>query len=195
MSPSTLSLQYENSSIILWWNRHHHVFDQFRRVINAQAITRVPARYLYFLYYLVFLMPLEKLYLYGPTFRGWGFWGGRKWDDICSELTQVDAEFWHNNKKECANLIERHFFQFVVFIQVVVYFYILYKVFTCIWGETRHVCCRGWRRWKRRSAREEYRRFSDSLDLSDSTEDHTPPRRKRERQKHHNGRKRLSVSA
>ena len=41
--------------------------------------------------------PLGDLYLRGPSINGYGFWSGKNMEDICAELTNVNASFWQIN--------------------------------------------------------------------------------------------------
>ena len=63
------------------------------------------------------LAPLRLLYLRGPAWSGWGFWEGRPPDDICADLTHVDARHWRDDlggPAACAALVDRKFSAFVI---------------------------------------------------------------------------------
>lgn len=60
---------------------------------------------------------LRKLYMLGPAWAGWGFWEGRALDDICAELTHVDASHWRDEgggSEQCEALIERKVIAFSI---------------------------------------------------------------------------------
>ena len=64
------------------------------------------------------LVPLRILYFNGPAWSGWGFWEGRPPDDICAELTHVDARHWRDDHPAgpdaCADLLDRKFSAFAI---------------------------------------------------------------------------------
>jgi hypothetical protein len=61
------------------------------------------------------LYPLKKLYFEGPDIYGYGpFWGGRRQEDICAQLTGVDGKFWSSNPNDCGQLLERKFVAFLL---------------------------------------------------------------------------------
>ncbi len=70
----------------------------------------------------VFVQPFEWLYREGPV--ALGFWGGLTPPDICAQLTNTHAHFWNAtdpNRQECLDLIDRHFWSWMVLAAVVGY--------------------------------------------------------------------------
>lgn len=74
----------------------------------------------------ILVRPLAQLYLFGPTYLG--FWGGRRPDEICSQLTGIDANHWNRdgrNLDDCLLHIENHFNSWLVLAYTALYFTIL----------------------------------------------------------------------
>jgi len=78
------------------------------------------------LYRTLFVNPLRKLYLEGPSVYQVGFWEGRVFTDICRELTSHSELFWETHPRECLDIIERKFGSFVGTLEVIMYFYCMY---------------------------------------------------------------------
>ena len=80
--------------------------------------------------------PLRILYFNGPSLAGLGFWEGRSGEDICSQLTNVDASFWifgDDRKQACLDIIDRKFYGFAVTMGTIIYFVFIYwAIFACI---------------------------------------------------------------
>lgn len=74
------------------------------------------------------LYPLRKLYFFGPSFYGYGFWSGKDFPEICSELSLVKI-----NSFQCNDLLEKKFQSFVILIQISIYFFILYYFVQNLW--------------------------------------------------------------
>ena len=55
---------------------------------------------------------LLVLYHEGPTFYGYGFWGGASRSDICFSMTGVDAAFWDANPAACDEMFFKRFRSF-----------------------------------------------------------------------------------
>lgn len=53
--------------------------------------------------------------------HGYGFWAGKEPTDICSELTNVPANHWHENSEECDILLQNHFSAFETGINMIIY--------------------------------------------------------------------------
>lgn len=62
------------------------------------------------------LVPLRTLYFKGPSWGHWGFWEGRGPDDVCAELTRVEATHWNTElgQMACQDLLERKFSAFAI---------------------------------------------------------------------------------
>lgn len=70
----------------------------------------------------IFVYPFEWLYREGPI--ALGFWGGLQEPDICAQLTKTNAFFWNatvDNRHECHDIIDRHFWSWMVLASVVGY--------------------------------------------------------------------------
>lgn len=60
-------------------------------------------------------LPLETLYLHGPSFGGYGFWGGSDMSTICATSTGTEARFWEShNEYECERLVDKKVTAFVL---------------------------------------------------------------------------------
>lgn len=70
---------------------------------------------------------LARLYIYGPQIGGIGFWQGRTPEQICAQLSPSNEAFWGRNPDECHQIISRHFYSWVVLLEVSVYFFWMYK--------------------------------------------------------------------
>jgi hypothetical protein len=76
--------------------------------------------------------PLKTLYKKGP--RILYFWEGLSEENICYELTKIDALFWSSSDDSmlaCEELISRKFDAFVVSVYGFLFAYLLYTIF-CI---------------------------------------------------------------
>jgi hypothetical protein len=60
------------------------------------------------------LGPLYHVYINGPTWAGYGFWGGARDPDICFAISGVSAQHWEANRGQCALLIERKAYAFAL---------------------------------------------------------------------------------
>ena len=86
------------------------------------------------------LAPLRLLYLRGPAWSGWGFWEGRPPDDICAELTHVDARHWRDDLSgpaACDDLVDRKFQAFAIGIAAVM----AMTMTIAVCAQTIHYCC------------------------------------------------------
>ena len=82
----------------------------------------------------VFLrIPLERLYMHGPALSGWGFWEGKRIEDICAELTRVPADRWELMRSECEALVWRQFKSFYVATTFSLYALVSYQVMSYMW--------------------------------------------------------------
>lgn len=76
--------------------------------------------------------PLKTLYKKGP--RILYFWEGLSEDNICYEITKIDARFWSSSDDSvfaCEELISRKFDAFVVSVYWLLFAYLAYTLF-CI---------------------------------------------------------------
>lgn len=75
------------------------------------------------------VQPLRALYFRGPTFQGWGFWGGARMDTICAALLPGShAMFWLEHMGECEELVAQRFDAFQLSIQMFIYFFLLTRL-------------------------------------------------------------------
>jgi hypothetical protein len=74
------------------------------------------------------VLPLRKLYLFGPSVMQIGFWGGQPNSQICQSITTYSELFWQSNLQQCEDIIENKFTAFRVTIEVVTYFLFLYHI-------------------------------------------------------------------
>ncbi len=77
--------------------------------------------------------PTQQLYLKGPSWGSWGFWGGRAPEDICHILTGVDSEFWVSSESaqwKCMEMIDRQYMGYTILF-VHLCFILLISVFLC----------------------------------------------------------------
>jgi|SRR5579872_4015967 len=81
-----------------------------------------------FLYGNFVLKGLARLYIYGPSISGVGFWRGQSPERICSQLTESSEDFWRKNPEECYRIISGNFYSWVVLFEMIVYFWVLIKV-------------------------------------------------------------------
>lgn len=80
------------------------------------------------LYHTFIVQPLRRLYLFGPSFMQFGFWGGIDQSEICKSVTTYSENFWILNSFQCDDIIEKKFVAFRVSVEIILYFFILYKV-------------------------------------------------------------------
>lgn len=78
------------------------------------------------------LSPLARLYLWGPTLGGWGFWGGMEMADICAQKTTLAAEFWKHHPEQCVHLVTKQFYSVTVLVETLTYFYGVYFLYKYI---------------------------------------------------------------
>lgn len=67
------------------------------------------------LYRSTLLGAARELYLHGPTFlHHYGFWQGRPVDEICGDLTGVDAAHWRAHPADCERRVDRQVNAYVI---------------------------------------------------------------------------------
>jgi hypothetical protein len=86
------------------------------------------------IYEKLILSPLARLYLYGPSLGGWGFWNGLGMHVICAQKTNLLPDFWEHHPFECAQIVSKQFYSSVVFIETFVYFFIIWRSVSCLLG-------------------------------------------------------------
>ena len=80
------------------------------------------------IYQWVIIRPLRRLYIYGPSFMEYGFWGGRSSSQICQSITTYSEAFWQSNVSACEDIIETKFRAFHITVEIIVYFMLLYQL-------------------------------------------------------------------
>lgn len=80
------------------------------------------------MYNMLISAPLKKLYYYGPSIGGVGFWGGKEFSEICHLLTSMESAFWMENSEKCESLINTRFGAFQISLEVILYFVILFQM-------------------------------------------------------------------
>ena len=81
------------------------------------------------IYDVIVIGPFRRLYFQGPEISGFGFWQGRPSNEICSMITGVSGDLWIKNMYECEDLLDRKFVSFVILVEIVLYVYVVYKIF------------------------------------------------------------------
>ncbi len=77
----------------------------------------------------IFVALIEYLYLKGPSWNGFGFWKGKRRQDICTQLKGSDATFWTNNIDECNKAIDAEVQSLVVGAQALIVVILIIKYF------------------------------------------------------------------
>lgn len=81
----------------------------------------------------VFVAPLHALYFRGPTFNGFGFWGGASPETICASLLPGSlASFWAMHMDECDVLLLQRFDAFQVAVHTCLYVFFMFKILQCL---------------------------------------------------------------
>lgn len=104
-------LLYDNETLLNGW------FDVFKSKFR-------------YVYTLLILKPLARLYISGPSLHGIGFWQDKSPESICAHLSSSDEQFWRKNPEECSRIIASHFYSWVILLEYVGYCLILYKLVT-----------------------------------------------------------------
>lgn len=72
------------------------------------------------LYTILFVQPLKKLFLRGPSFVGG--WSGRPHADICASISNTPSSVWILNPESCLELIETAFRERLVLFETLAHF-------------------------------------------------------------------------
>ena len=79
------------------------------------------------------ISPLSALYFRGPTFNGYGFWGGAAPETICASLLPGShASFWAQHMDECHVLLSQRFDAFQIAAQTCFYVFFMLKLVQCV---------------------------------------------------------------
>lgn len=81
-----------------------------------------------YLYEFLVVRPAYLLYRSGPSSLGFGFWNGMEDEDICYTLSGHTSEFWRVHAADCEDVIEKNFKKFRVTMEILLYFYLLFKI-------------------------------------------------------------------
>ena len=125
----------------------HTPFQQFRNatlglIPTLSSVLGICSQTAQHVYHSLIVAPFTRLYRQGPSFYGFGFWRGASDQDICAALTKVEATFWQRNADRCARLIRDDVASYIVLVETVLYFYLLFcTVRLCVW-----LCARASRR-------------------------------------------------
>lgn len=104
--------------------------SRYRPLIHIISCTRSWCVFFYNIYEKVILLPLLKLYIYGPRWGQWGFWNGAPYYDICAYQTNTPSPFWKDHSQECWNIIEKQFQGFLLAFEVSLYLVFCYFIVT-----------------------------------------------------------------
>lgn len=73
--------------------------------------------------------PLHSLYFNGPSFHGYGFWGGISPEDACAVISPgTSAYFWISNMSQCDLIMDKRFVAFLTAIEVLTYMFYVYRL-------------------------------------------------------------------
>lgn len=78
------------------------------------------------IYQTLFVEPLKKIYLYGPSWNQVGFWAGKSVSQICAQITNHPDQFWAQHIIECDNMIDNKFASFLYTTESVLQLWCLY---------------------------------------------------------------------
>lgn len=84
--------------------------------------------YFYKVYEHIILFPLSRLYLFGPSFGGFGFWAGLGLPDICAQKTHLATDFWKEHPLECITIVGKNFYSIVVLLETLFYFFMIWTI-------------------------------------------------------------------
>lgn len=85
------------------------------------------------LYKTFVVKPLARLYLWGPRWGNWGFWGGQTLHDICAQITSVSSDFWIKHPDECLVVISKSFYSLLILFESILYVVFIYKAVQFVW--------------------------------------------------------------
>ena len=76
--------------------------------------------------------PLRALYLNAPAVGQFGGWQGYTAAQICGRLSGQQEVFWTNYPDECETIISNRFYSSVVTVQVLLYFFVMYRIYQIV---------------------------------------------------------------
>jgi len=92
--------------------------------------------------YTIVAAPVKHTLLHGPHIL-W-CWRGMKHEDVCRDLTGVEAKFWESNPEQCEDVIDRHAWSFAVVLYMGLYFVTLLRLLFFLPSVTSWF----WRTWQ-----------------------------------------------
>lgn len=102
---------------------------------DSSSILNPAVRYIFFTF---IERPLLQVYLYGPAFQGYGFWGGMETEVICNVVTNVSVDHWREHTAECAELVYSRFESYMVVVYAVIYFVTLIQSLVACYRRCTH---------------------------------------------------------
>jgi hypothetical protein len=100
-------------------NHPHHLIQSWSNYIFI---------YLKKTYEYLFIAPMAKLYLWGPSLGGWGFLGGQSLEEICAQNTHISSDFWNQHRSECVEMVSKNFYGLVVVCETLIYFITIFLI-------------------------------------------------------------------
>ena len=83
---------------------------------------------LYSAYHLVFVTPLQRLYMQAPEWHGFGGWSSKEPAQICAIMTNTAEGLWREKSDICDDLIEKRFQSICIVFETIFYFYLILKL-------------------------------------------------------------------
>jgi hypothetical protein len=127
------------------------------------------SRFLYALYFYVIIYPFSRLYVFGPSRWGLGFWNGRDKADMCAHLSGASgpgALHFVNNPHECVSMIQRDFTSALILFEMMLLYpiclYAAYRLGAWLLKSCCGCACSCCRR-KRRSEQDSVEEPSESV--------------------------------
>lgn len=93
--------------------------------LKTFTLIKMMSDWFYSIYCVIFAVPLFYLWAKGPSFAGYGFWGGKSYAEICSHITSVDVDFWRqsvDNMIKCEGIINDKWDVFLTGCTSILYF-------------------------------------------------------------------------
>lgn len=119
-------MNYDNNDISRAVTRYRETAS-WLNVASNTTVGRIARACVNYIYDTFIVRSMARLYIYGPSVGGYGFWEGREPNEICAIMTGNSAEFWKGNLDECERMIDRRFYSWLVAFEVITYMIITYK--------------------------------------------------------------------
>ena len=127
-----------NSTYAYTYNPFFLLHNSIVTFVSQNSFINFLLRCVNYLYSTLILQSLARLYLFGPSISGFGFWQGKEASTICSQLSLSNEQFWLANLNECFVMIGKHFYSWVVIFETCLYFILLFKLLS----KSISCCCR-----------------------------------------------------